>query len=250
MDEQGWRRYLAAYHEERPGITERFLGLADASPYAWLAGPLRTAQGPIVDLACGSAPTRGLLAGEEWVGVDSSPAELAEAALHGREPLLRASADALPMATGTAAAVCAAMCLHVLTPLPRVLGEIRRVLRPGGMLAALVPDRSGLSLSGLLGWARWMQAVRAVRPPCPNPEACDGLPALLSRAGFRVHGDERRVFTLALDSDSAALLVEGLYLPHLTAERARAAESALADWLRPGRRLQLPLRRVVAESPA
>lgn len=251
MDGGDWRRYIRAYHDSRPGITERFLQQADASPYAWLADPLRSAQGTVLDLACGSAPTRALLPGADWVGVDLSQGELAEAARQGRGPLVRASADALPVASGAIGAVCAAMCLPVLTPLPRVLDEIRRVLRPGGMVAALVPAQSGLSLSGLLDWTRVMSTLRTMHQPWPNPHARDGLAALLRTSGFRVRSDERRVFTLRLETpDAAALLVDALYLPHVTPGRAEAAKRSLARWARPGRRLELPLRRVVAEQPA
>ncbi|MBQ1095344.1 methyltransferase domain-containing protein [Streptomyces sp. b94] len=251
MDEPGWRRFIAAYHQAHPGITEQLFALADTSPYAWLAEPLRGIEGTVLDLACGSAPTRQELPDADWVGIDLSAAELAEAARRGRGPLIRAGADALPAASASTGAVCAAMCLPVVTPLPQVLGEIRRVLRPGGMLAALVPSQSGLSPSGMLGWLRVMTALRALRQPWPNPQARDGLPATLRTAGFRVRTDERRVFTLAIDSaDAAALLADALYLPGLTPERSQAAKRSLARWAAPGRRLELPLRRVVAELAA
>lgn len=251
MDEPDWRRFIAAYHQAHPGVTEQFFALADASPYAWLAEPLRGAPGAVLDLACGSAPTRDELADADWVGTDLSAAELAEAARQGRGPLVRAGADALPFASSSAGAVCAAMCLPVVTPLPQVLAEVRRVLRPGGTLAALVPSQSGLSPSGMLGWLRVMAALRAVRQPWPNPRARDGLSALLRTAGFRIRSDELRVFTLAIDSAGAGdLLADALYLPGLTAHRARAAKRSLARWAAPGRRLELPLRRVVADLPA
>jgi SAM-dependent methyltransferase len=251
MDERDWRRFISSYHDSRPGITERFFKQADSSPYTWLAEPLHPEDGTILDLACGSAPTRALLPEADWIGIDTSVGELAEAAGHGRGPLIRASASALPVASGTMGAVCAAMCLPVLTPLPLVLEEIRRVLRPGGTLAALVPSQSGLSVSGLLGWARVMTALRTVHQPWPNPQARDGLVSLLRASGFLVRADERRVFTVTVDSpDAASLLVDALYLPHLTLRRAEAAKRSLARWASPGRRLELPLRRVVAELPA
>lgn len=250
MDEPDWRRFIAAYHQARPGITERFLSLAGVSAYTWLAEPLRGLEGTVLDLACGSAPTRDELPDIDWVGIDLSAAELAEAARRGRGPLVRAAADALPVGSASVGAVCAAMCLPVVTPLPRVLGEIRRVLRPGGTLTALVPSQSGLSPFGVLGWLRVMAALRAVRQPWPNPRARDGLAALLHTAGFHIRCDERRVFTLAVESaDAAALLADALYLPGLTPHRARAAKSSLARWAAPGRRLELPLRRVVADLP-
>lgn len=247
LDDKDWRRYLAAYHDARPGITEHFFQQADASPYQWLAAPLRSVSGTVLDLACGSAPVRPLLPDADWLGVDISAGELAEAARQGRGPLVRASADALPLAPGSVGAVCASMCLPVLTPLPEVLGELRRVLRPGGLLAALVPARLGPGPAGLLGWARVLRTLGVLRQPWPNPQARDGAGRVLRRAGFSVRSDERRVFTLELTGpEDAAALVDGLYLPGLAPERADAAKEALAEWVRPGRRLPLPLRRVLA----
>jgi SAM-dependent methyltransferase len=250
VNENRWRRYIAAFHDARPGITEEFLSRADASPYAWLAAPLRTEQGLVLDLACGSAPLRPLLRDAHWLGLDASAGELASAAAAGRGPLVRADATALPLADDSVAAVCAAMCLPVLTPLDQVLAELQRVLRPGGLLAALVPARSGLSVRGLMGWVRVMGSLRAVRQPWPNPRARDGLALLLHLAGFEVLTDERRVFTLILTTTAdAALLVDALYLPGLSPRREAAAKRSLAAWTVSGRRLELPLRRVVARLP-
>ena len=247
MDENEWRRYLAAYHDDRPGITERFFQRADASPYAWLAEPLRAATGTVLDLACGTAPLRPLLPDADWVGIDSSPGELAAAAGLGRGPLVQARADALPLPSASVGAVCASMCLPVLTPLPRVLGEVKRVLSPGGLLAALVPARLGLDPSGLTGWARVLRTLGVARQPWPNPQAKDSVAKVLRQAGFTIRSDERRVFTLVLEtSEDAAVLVDGLYLPGLRPERADAAKRALIGWAGDGRTLPLPLRRVLA----
>jgi SAM-dependent methyltransferase len=247
VDEQRWRRYLASYHDQRPAITERLLGRADTSPYAWLVEPLHDMDGLILDLACGSAPTRPLLPDAHWLGVDVSAGELAYAAEYGRGPLVRARADALPVATGAAAAVCAAMCLPVLTPLDAVLSEIIRVLRPGAALVALVPSAGGLSLGQLASWARIMRWLGVRRQPWPNPRARDGLPGLLRQAGFTVHANTRRTFTVPLVTTAdAELLIDGLYLPGVADTRLRQARRRLAALARPGRRLALPLRRVVA----
>lgn len=247
VDEQRWHHYLAGYHDQRPAITERLLTRGDASPYSWLVEPLRDVDGPILDLACGSAPTRPLLADNRWLGLDYSAGELGYAAEHGRGPLVRARADALPVATNGIAAACAAMCLQVLTPWDDVLGEITRVLRPGGRLVALVPSAGGLTPAQLLLWARIMWWLGMRRQPWPNPQARDGLPRLLRRAGFTVQANARRTFTVPLATAAdAELLIEGLYLPGVADHRIRTARQRLAALARPDRRVALPLRRVVA----
>lgn len=245
-----WPRYLAGFHTERPAITERLLARANRSPYAWLVAPLRSVDGLVLDLACGSAPTRDLLPAARWLGLDSSPAELAAAAVAGRSPLVRACAAALPVANGSVDAVCAAMSLPVVTPLGDVLAELRRVTRPGAILTALVPSRPGSSAAAWLGWLRVMRALGVRDQPWPNPQARDGLAKILRAHGWKVESDRREIFRLDLPSaESWELLVDALYLPGLDEQRIIDAKRALARRARPGRTLALPLRRVVARMP-
>ena len=242
-----WPSYLTAFHSDCPGITERLLARLDGRPYAWLVEPLRDTAGLVVDLACGSAPTRAHLAGHRWVGVDLNVDELAAATAAGRGPLVRARADALPFPNGSAHGVCAAMCLQVLTPLEAALAEITRVLRPGGVLTALVPSGLGASVGDWLGWLRIMRTLGVRDLPWPNPEACDGVAGLLRDHGFTVEDDRRHRYTFPIETPAdAALLLGGLYLPHTGADRLAGAIRALASRARPGLRLPLPLRRVVA----
>lgn len=248
-----WPRYLARYHDTRPGITELLLDQATdrrrERPYSWLVAPLHGSRSAILDLACGSAPTRELLPDERRLGVDLSAGELARAVAAGRGPVVRGRADQLPIGDNAVGAVCAAMCFQVLGPLDEVLGEVKRVLRPGGMLVALVPSRMWFG-RGLLRWWRVMRALGIRSQPWPNPDARDGLPKILRAHGFVVHASERRVFRREIgDPASAALVVDGLYLPGIATDRVEAARAALASWARPGRRLPFPLRRVVALLP-
>lgn len=248
-----WPRYLARYHDARPGITELLLEQATDRrhdrPYSWLVEPLRGTAGTVLDLACGSAPTRDVLRDERWLGVDLSAGELTVAMAAGRGPVVRGRADQLPIGEDAAAAVCAAMCLQVLTPLDAVLAEVTRVLRPGGTLVALVPSRMWFG-RGLLGWWRVLRALGIRSQPWPNPDARDGLPKILRAYGFVVDASERRVFGREIgDPRAAALLVDGLYLPGIAPEQVEVARTALASWARPGRRLPFPLRRVVAHLP-
>ncbi|WP_245975493.1 class I SAM-dependent methyltransferase [Amycolatopsis palatopharyngis] len=252
-DAADWPAYLAGYHDERPGITEAVLTRSvagkHATPYSWLVQPLRDTEGPILDLACGSAPTRPLLAQARWFGVDASAGELALGASVGRGPLVRARADALPMGEDTIATVCSAMSLQVLTPLDAVLGEVQRVLRPGGVFVALVPSRLGIA-RGLFRWWRVMRVLGIRTQPWPNPQAQDGLAAILRAHGFVIDSDDRRVFRRAVtDRSEGALLVDSLYLPQIRQGRILAARRMLGNWARPGRWLPLPLRRVVAHLP-
>lgn len=162
---------------------------------------------------CGSAPTRDLLRNRRWVGVDLSAAELARAVDAERGPVIRGSADRLPIGQNSVGAICAAMCLPVLTPLDSTLAELRRVLRPSGVLVALVPSRLWFG-RGLLGWWRVMQALGIRSQPWPNPGARDGLPKILRAHGFIVDTSRRRVFRRDIsDPRDAALLIDGLYLP-------------------------------------
>lgn len=247
LDDEAWHRYLTRYHNESPAITERLLGRADCSPYRWLTEPLREFPGPVLDLGCGSAPTRDLLPDARWVGADRSASELAHAAVAGRGPLVRARAEALPVRDNAVAAVCAAMSLQAMVPFGAVLAELKRVLEPGGRVIALVPARLGLAPLRLLAWGRVVRAVRTL-PAWPNPRAADGLARLLHYHGFAIRSTDRRVFRLRLAGpEDAALLVDGLYLPGTDSQRLADAKRRLACWTRNGRTVSLPLRRVVAE---
>ncbi|MEC3975850.1 class I SAM-dependent methyltransferase [Amycolatopsis sp. H20-H5] len=247
-----WQRYLAAFHDSRPAITERLLSRCDRSPYSWLVEPIEQVDGLVLDLACGSAPTRALLpVSAEWLGVDTSAGELGYAAAAGRGPVVRAAAGALPLADDQVAGVIAAMCLPVVSPLDAVLDEVVRVTEPGGVLTALVPARLGFDIAGAYRWLRIMTALGVRAQPWPNPQARDHLPTLLRRRGFQIRSSQRRTFVLTLRGDAdAQLLVESLYLPHVTARRLDDATRLLARQFRNGVTVSLPLRRVVAETPA
>lgn len=252
-DAVGWREYLAEYHAEHPGITERLFSFADASPYQWVAEAAGEvgATGRVIDLACGSAPTRRWLTTPGWIGVDQSTAELAAAAAVGRGPVVRARADRLPFADDFAAdAVVAAMSLQVVRPLAGVLSEISRVLRPGGCLIALLPS-DGLPLREARKWLPVFTALGIVGLDWPNPEMTSEPAQVLTGHGFTLVSDQRRTFPVELPMpEGAGLVVSGLYLPTLAVRRRAAAVRRLATWSQRGLSLPMAMRRVVVTRQA
>jgi SAM-dependent methyltransferase len=222
-----WDAYLEHFHAERPGITESVLRRArdrGTGPYDWLAEVVPS-RGLVLDLGCGSAPLFHLLAGRSWIGLDTSAAELAAARAAGAGPLLRASAAAIPLPDASADVVTCSMSLMVATPVPRVVAEIARVLRPGGLLAAL---------------------GRA--PAYPAGPGMSRIPALLAGHGLRVTGDSRRRFGGRLHGPAdAGLLLSSLYLPGVPAARQRIALAYLRFLALLGYEMPVPLRRVTAE---
>jgi SAM-dependent methyltransferase len=123
----GFGRSVAAYERGRPGYPQ------DAVDF--LAARLRLRAGrTVVDLAAGTGKlTRPLLAtGAEVVAVE--PVAEMRAALPARVRALDGMAEAMPLTTASVDAVAVAQAFHWFDG-DAALGEIHRVLRPGGALA-------------------------------------------------------------------------------------------------------------------
>lgn len=127
-------QFLAGFHDADPGVTSRaFAGLAArmaggdfASSYECLASvvPAGAARTAVVDLA----------------GVDISSGELdaARRRLGAAAVLHQARAQSLPLPDACADAVLCHMALMLMDDAPRVLAEMRRILKPGGIFCAVV----------------------------------------------------------------------------------------------------------------
>jgi SAM-dependent methyltransferase len=227
----GWDGYVGSFHALRPGITEAVLGRCvdrcGATPYAWVAR--RVGRGPILDVGCGSGPSQPLT--PVWVGVDRSMPELAEARHRGRGPLIAAAADALPVADGAVGSVTLVMSLMVVDDPSATLGEIRRVLRPGGSVAVLVPTDGPLTVADRLRYAGLLAVLGRRALPFPQPGVLDDPRRLLEAHGFEVREDARRRFGLALRGRrDAERFVDSLYLPDVPAGRVRLAVTLVRSW--------------------
>ena len=140
----------------------------------------------LVDIGCGGGLLAAHLQAYRHVGVDLSAPSLRVAASHGVVPL-RADALALPLRDHVADVVVAGELFEHVSDLPQVLGEIARVLRPGGVL---VFDTINHTL-----WSRLSLVVVGERVPGGPPRRIHDpslfvppsrLADLLGELGFRV----------------------------------------------------------------
>lgn len=207
-------------------------------PLPWLAAPVEDAA-TVLDLACGDGPIADVL-GPSWIGIDDGP---------GARPRLRADLHALPVLRRCVDAVALVGILHLLPSIDALFAEIRRVLRPGGTVVALVPSHSVRSRSGL-ALARLLAPVR--RGAWPHRSALEHAAWLMVAADFAVLGDDRVEFALPLpDPDAAARAVDdlvrsGLWPPGLPAEVREHLARELGARSGHDRVLPVPLRRVIA----
>jgi len=159
-------------HDAAPGITESVLGHGKTrdgrSSYEILADAAKLESGmTAVDLACGSGVLTRLVAQRvgpagRVFGIDLNRSELALAEARcqqcGNVRFLNESAAALSLPDASANAVLCHMALMLFQPVDRSLAEIARILRPSGVLAAVVPGLDG----GNLLFAAIRKALSAV----------------------------------------------------------------------------------------
>lgn len=121
-----------------------------------LAGVLRERVGPqtILDVGCGDGAATALMAGldprNHVVGVDWSARAVRMARENGFD-IVRGGVDGLPFASGSADVVIMSELIEHLVDTDAALGEVRRVLRPGGVLLLSTPNLAAWYNRVLLG---------------------------------------------------------------------------------------------------
>jgi ubiquinone/menaquinone biosynthesis C-methylase UbiE len=248
-----WDRYLADFHAERAGVVEDVLSRATASdhtPYSWLARAVSAEATLVLDLACGSGPVGRALAqpGRTVIGLDLSSAELALAARRGSGPLVRADGRRLPVRDGSVDVVTSALGLVVLRPMVEVVAEVARVLRPGGVLAAIAPAVRPLRPADLRVLGPLNARLRG-KPRFPGPVELTGFKRTLQQYGLRAVEDARERYRFPITSRAdAELVLSALYLPNTPRFRVQRAVDYLVESLErlPSVEIAIPMRRLVA----
>jgi SAM-dependent methyltransferase len=221
-------------------VLHRATDRSGGGPLAWVAGPLLPAT-RVLDVCCGAGPLATELSPGRWIGVDPEPGV-------GPPGRVRAEPTALPVRTSGVDGIALLLALPRLPDLDGLFAELRRVLRPGGTLVLLVPSAAGRSVLEL----RLASTLAEVHRHWTNRSALDRVGWLLAAADFAVLGDDRVAFSVPLpDAITARGLVDefprvGLWPPTVPAEVRDRALAGLTRLARPGRRLPLPMRRVVA----
>lgn len=219
----------------------------DHSPYEWLARSVSGSAGLVLDLACGAGAMIDRLArpGRTVIGLDRSPAELGEARARGRGPLVRGDAFYLPFADGSLDAVVSSLGLAVVANRPRLLAEVARVLRPGGVFAALTPSLRPVSVEELRLVGRLANQLR-FPPHLPGVTEFNARQALAA-AGLTKAEDKRARYHYEIRTeDDARILLAGLR-GSVEAARAPGAVATLVSWANGDvLRVPMPMRRIIA----
>lgn len=242
-----WDAYLSEFHRDRAGITERILRVSrdreGATPYDWALEAI-AADGLVVDVACGSAPLWSPSLAGRYLGIDSSAEELTLAARRGAHETVQAQASSVPVADGAAGTVVCSMALMILPDLPRVLAEVRRVLKPGRRFIATVP--TGLTSARDLAFAAGLVAALGGAPTYRNDVVLKRPGVLFEAAGLRLTGDERGRFLFSLRDDGAAeAMAASLYLPGAGADREGRVRRYLERAAHFEAEMAVPIRRLV-----
>lgn len=140
--------------------------------HARLAERLAGVDGPLLDAGCGTGGLLARLAGARH-GVEYSPLAAPLARRKSGALIVRGSVAALPYADASFAAIVSAdvLCHGAVDP-PAALAEMRRVLRPGGLLLLNLPSY------------QWLLSAHDRRVHSVRRFTAGGARALLAAAGY------------------------------------------------------------------
>jgi ubiquinone/menaquinone biosynthesis C-methylase UbiE len=111
--------------------------------YAELVRRKLEPEGRVLDLGCGRGGLVEQLAHplDQIVGVDPDIVSLSQHRLRGEMPLMAALSDKLPFHSGEFDLIFSSWVLEHLAEPQKVLKEVRRVLKPGGVFVFITPNK-------------------------------------------------------------------------------------------------------------
>lgn len=233
-----------------PGAVEDVLRRSrggDHTPYDWLARAVSASARTVLDLACGAGAMIERLAEPERtvIGLDRSETQLREAARRGRGPLVQGHASYLPFADDSFDAVVTSLGIAVVADRPRFLAEAARVLRPGGVFAALTPSLRPANVDDLRIVSRLARHLR-VSPQVPGITEFKAKTALAEVGLVKTEDSRAKYYYEVADVTDARRLVEGLRMP-ADPDRIGPAIAFMAERATGGVvRVPLPMRRIIA----
>lgn len=135
----GWRKRTWTGSADAEARTREARTLASA--FLAATGP----RGRVVDIGCGTGWIRELLAGRgcTYAGVDPDPLEEQYAF-----PFVRGVSDCLPFVDASFDACLFCSSLDYSVSIDATLASVRRVLKPGGLMAVATPIHSTKAVSG------------------------------------------------------------------------------------------------------
>jgi len=267
------REHLESVHNTAAGFTESCASacrdVAGRNTYEWLceAASPRAGEG-VLDLACGSGVLLELCRaryreGVHLTGVDMSAAELAlaRARLGEGAALHKGLAQTLDFAGDSCFhAILCHWALTVMDPVAPVLAEIRRLLAPGGVFAAIIDGPSALA-DGYADVSAIIEAhVHAARPAYgelgdPRVRHAEDLRRLAQDAFPDARIEiESGVFALEGTAARLATVASGFFYSAFVLDEAQrtamlaALERHFSDNARP--RFAMPVNRLVVRIPS
>ena len=164
---------------------------------------LRRITGPMdlaVDVGCGTGlSTRALRAvAQRVIGVDPSPAMIAQAERPEGVTYTLGRAERLPLADDAADLIAVSQAIHWVEDRPAFFREVHRVLRPGGFLTVWT-----FGFRGPVEGEGWDEEAHRERYPSP-PRASRFSEADLEPGGFRLIAEEPYELQISLDREALA----------------------------------------------